>query len=94
MTEVDKREPMSEGDYEGVISMFASEAVTWEAAVGELLSRAGEAYKRGRDEEAKLLRDLANEWKPRIEGARAKQALHERTHRVATEADWRRARKR
>ena len=77
----DDRQMMSTGDYYGVISMYSSQAVTWENAIGYVLKKAGEAYACGDDEEAKVLRDLAREWKDLPKEARERQADHERRYR-------------
>jgi hypothetical protein len=79
----DERTPSA--DYEAVVSMYASEAETWKGAVGDLRKRAGAAYAAKRDVEARLLRDLADEWEPRVAAARKKQAEYERAYRPESE---------
>ena len=70
--------PVSE--YASGVSTLSSQAVTWEKICGFLRQRAGAAFATDRDDEADLLRDLAETWKPRTAEARAQQA--------AFEAEW------
>jgi hypothetical protein len=81
----DERTPTSTGDYHGCVSMYASQAVTWENAIADVLKKAGEAYARGRDEEAEVLRDLAREWKNLPKKARQQQDDYEKRYRPSDE---------
>lgn len=77
----DATEPPAKAD-PGVISMYASEAATWESACDELLRLSGEEFAAGHDDRARYVRSLSEKWRPRVKAARDRQAAYEAEHGI------------